>query len=281
MFTILKKFKQIQKNEKKENICRSHWRLLTWKFELILINERGAELFKAKLLIKLYQCFDHDRKFDDLKTNASTKIWFHFKCCSVKISNFSRAFKFRQTIIYMIFASLRWNFVINELFDAKKFKKWNEDEIIIIFSMFEWLIQIEVFEDLLIELNMLNHHYSNSFVEFVNNVIYSFLQTVVFQNVKFYLRYVILRKNHRLRTMIFSKFFRHWWNEVTFRKRYLHESLLNLIHNRHENRLLTMINFLKQNATNCTKFCEKLSQSFNEWAKKLMQRDQTIDDVSL
>ena len=74
MFTILKEFKQIQKNEKKENVCRLHWRLLTWKFKLILINEWGAELFKTKLLIKLYQCFDHDKKFDNLKTNANTNI---------------------------------------------------------------------------------------------------------------------------------------------------------------------------------------------------------------
>ena len=128
-----------------------------------------------------------------------------------------------------------------------------------------------MFEDLLIELDMLNHHYSNSFVEFVNNVIYFFLQIVVFQDVKLYLRYIILRKNHRLRAMIFLKFFRHWWNEVTSRKRYLHELLSDLIYNRHENRLLIMINFLKQNATNCTKFCEKLSRNFNEWMKRLMQ----------
>ena len=128
---------------------------------------------------------------------------------------------------------------------------------------------------------MLNHYYSSLFVEFVSNVIYFFLQIVVFQNVKFYLQYIILRKNHRLRAMIFSKFFRHWWNEMMFRKRYLYKSLSNLIHNRHEDRLLTMINFLKQDATNCTKFCEKLLQSFNEWTKKLMQRNQTIDDVPL
>ena len=133
----------------------------------------------------------------------------------------------------------------NELFDAKKFKKWNKDEIIIIFNIFEWLIQIKIFENLLIELDMLNYYYSSFFVEFVNNVIYSFLQIVMFQNVKLYLRYVILRKNHRLWTIILLKFLWHWWNEITFRKRYLHESLLNLIHNRHENRLLIIINFLK------------------------------------
>ena len=87
----------------------------------------------------------------------------------------------------MIFLNLRWNFITNELFNAKEFKKWNENEIIIIFNMFEWLIQIEMFEDLLIKFRMLNHHYLNSFIEFVNNVIYFFLQIVVFQNVKFYL----------------------------------------------------------------------------------------------
>ena len=68
---------------------------------------------------------------------------------------------------------------------------------------------------------------------------------------------------------------------MTSRKHYLHESLSNLIYNRHENRLLTIINFLKQNAKNCTKFCEKLLQSFNKWTKKLMQQNQMIDDVFL
>ena len=38
------------------------------------MNERDVELFKAKLLIKLYQCSDHDKKFDDLKMNANIKI---------------------------------------------------------------------------------------------------------------------------------------------------------------------------------------------------------------
>ena len=38
------------------------------------MNERDVELFKTRLLIKLYQCFNHDKKFDDLKTNASTEI---------------------------------------------------------------------------------------------------------------------------------------------------------------------------------------------------------------
>ena len=151
------------------------------------MNERDVELFKVRLLIKLYQCFDYDKKFDDLKTNVSIKIWFRFKYCLIKINDFSRAFKFWQTIIYIIFLNLQWDFVTNELFNVKEFKKWNEDKIIIIFNMFEWLIQIEMFEDLLIEFDMLNHHYSNSFVEFVNNVIYFFLQTVVFQDVKFYL----------------------------------------------------------------------------------------------
>ena len=51
---------------------------------------------------------------------------------------------------------------------------------------------------------------------------------------------------------------------MTLQKRYLHKSLSNLIHNRHEDRLLTMINFSKQNAKNCTEFCEKLSRNFNE-----------------
>ena len=51
---------------------------------------------------------------------------------------------------------------------------------------------------------------------------------------------------------------------MTFRKRYLHESLLNLIYNRYKNRLLIIISFLKQDATNCTKFCEELSRNFNK-----------------
>ena len=37
-----------------------------------------------------------------------------------------------------------------------------------------------MFENLLIELDMLNHHYLNSFIEFVNNVIYFFLQVIMF-----------------------------------------------------------------------------------------------------
>ena len=38
------------------------------------MNERNVELFKTRLLIKLYQCFDHNKKFDDLKTNVNTEI---------------------------------------------------------------------------------------------------------------------------------------------------------------------------------------------------------------
>ena len=151
----------------------------------------------------------------------------------------------------------------------------------IIFNMCDWLIKIEVFESLLTKINILNHHYINSSVEFVSNVIYFFLQTFVFQNVELYLHYVVLRKNHRLRVLILSEFLRHRWNEMTFQKRYLYESLSNLTHNNHENRLLTMISFTKQNVTNCTEFCEELSRNFDEWTKKLMQRDQTVNDVFL
>ena len=38
------------------------------------MNEQDVELIKTKLLIKLYHYSDHDKKFDDLKTNASTEI---------------------------------------------------------------------------------------------------------------------------------------------------------------------------------------------------------------
>ena len=38
------------------------------------MNERDVELIKIRLLIKLYYCFNHDKKFDDLKTNANTEI---------------------------------------------------------------------------------------------------------------------------------------------------------------------------------------------------------------
>ena len=140
-------------------------------------------------------------------------------------------------------------------------------------NMFDWLIKIEVFENLLTKINMLNHHYVDSSVEFVSNVIYFFLQALVSQNVELYLHYVVLWKDHRLRVLILSEFLRHRWNEMTFQRRYLYESLSNLIYNNHENRLLTMINFTKQNVTNCTEFCEELSRNFDEWIKRLMQRD--------
>ena len=143
----------------------------------------------------------------------------------------------------------------------------------IMFNMFDWLIKIEVFENLLTKINMLNHHYVDSSVEFVSNVIYFFLQTFVSQNVELYLHYVVLRKNHRLRVLIFSESLRHRWNEMIFQKCYLYESLSNLIHNNHKNRFLIMISFTKQNAINCTKFCEKLLRNLDEWAKKLMQRN--------
>ena len=143
----------------------------------------------------------------------------------------------------------------------------------IMFNMFDWLIKIEIFENLLMKINMLNHYYINSFVKFMSNVIYFFLQTFMSQNVVLYLHYVVLRKNHRLRVLIFFELLRHRWNEMTFQRRYLYESLLNLIYNNHENRLLIIISFTKQNVTNCTKFCEKLSRNFDEWIKKLMQRD--------
>ena len=139
--------------------------------------------------------------------------------------------------------------------------------------MFDWLIKIEVFENLLTKINMLNHYYLDSSVKFMNNVIYFFLQTLMFQNVKLYLHYIVLRKNHRLRVLILSEFLQHWWNEMTFQKRYLYKLLSNLIHNNYENWLLIMINFTKQNATNCIEFCEKLSRNFDEWTKKLMQRN--------
>ena len=38
------------------------------------MNERDVELLRTRLLIKLYQCFNHDKEFDDLKTNANTEI---------------------------------------------------------------------------------------------------------------------------------------------------------------------------------------------------------------
>ena len=38
------------------------------------MNEQNVELFKVKLLIKLYHCSDHNKKFNDFKTNANTKI---------------------------------------------------------------------------------------------------------------------------------------------------------------------------------------------------------------
>ena len=107
LFLILQELKQIQKNEKKENVYRSHWRLITWKFKLILMNNRNTELTKKILLIKLYHCFDHVKKFDDLKTRFNTKIWFRFKCRLIRFNDVSRALKFRQITVYTISSKLR------------------------------------------------------------------------------------------------------------------------------------------------------------------------------
>ena len=38
------------------------------------MNERDAELSKTNLLIKLYHCFNYNKKFDNLKANVSTRI---------------------------------------------------------------------------------------------------------------------------------------------------------------------------------------------------------------
>ena len=38
------------------------------------MNKRNVELFKTRLLIKLYQCSDHDKEFDDLKANVNIEI---------------------------------------------------------------------------------------------------------------------------------------------------------------------------------------------------------------
>ena len=124
LFLILQELKQIQKNEKKENVYRSHWRLITWKFKLILMNNRNTELTKKILLIKLYHCFDHVKKFDDLKTRFNTEIWFRSECRSVKFNDVSRALKFRQMTVYTISSKLRWNFITSELFETKRTEKW-------------------------------------------------------------------------------------------------------------------------------------------------------------
>ena len=60
--------------EWKKNVYRSHWRLIAWKLELILMNNTNAKLTRKILLIKLYHCFDHVKKFDDLKTRFNTEI---------------------------------------------------------------------------------------------------------------------------------------------------------------------------------------------------------------
>ena len=74
LLLILQKLKQIQKNEKEKNVYCSHWRLIAWKFKLILMNNKDAELTKEILLIKLYYCFDHIKEFDDLKAKFNIKI---------------------------------------------------------------------------------------------------------------------------------------------------------------------------------------------------------------
>ena len=124
LLLILQELKQIQKNEKEENVCRSHWRLIAWKFKLILMNNRSAELTRKILLIKLYHCSDHAKKFDDLKTRFSTEIWFRSECRLIRFNDVSRALKFRQMIVYTISLKLRWNFIASELFETKRIEKW-------------------------------------------------------------------------------------------------------------------------------------------------------------
>ena len=139
------------------------------------MNNRDTKLTRKILLIKLYHCFDHVKEFDDLKTRFNTEIWFRSECRLIKFNDVSRALKFRQITVYTISSKLRWDFITNELFKAKRTEKWIQDEIMIMFNMFDWLIKMKVFKNLLTKINMLNHHYVNSSVEFMNNVIYFFL----------------------------------------------------------------------------------------------------------
>ena len=92
---------------KRKNVCRSHWRLIAWKFELILMNNRNTELIRKTLLIKLYHCFDHAKEFDDLKTKFNTEIWFRSECRLIRFNDVSRALKFWQITVYIIFSKLR------------------------------------------------------------------------------------------------------------------------------------------------------------------------------
>ena len=94
LFLILQELNQIQKNKKEKNVCRLHWRLIAWKLKLILMNNKDAELTRKILLIKLYYCFDHAKKFNDLKTRFNTKIWFRSEYRSVKFNNVSQTLKF-------------------------------------------------------------------------------------------------------------------------------------------------------------------------------------------
>ena len=149
------------------------------------MNNKSTELTRKILLIKLYHCFDHVKKFDDLKTRFNTEIWFRSECRSVKFNDVSRALKFRQITAYTIFSKLRWNFITSELFETKRTEKWIQNEIMIMFNMFDWLIKIEVFENLLTKINMLNHHYVDSSVEFINNVIYFFYKRLCFRILNF------------------------------------------------------------------------------------------------
>ena len=106
LLLILQELKQIQKNEKKENVCRSHWRLIAWKLKLILMNNKDIKLTKEILLIKLYHCFDHIKEFDDLKARFNTEIWFCSECWLIKFNDVSRALKLRQIIVYTISSKL-------------------------------------------------------------------------------------------------------------------------------------------------------------------------------
>ena len=145
--------------------------------------------------------------------------------------------------------------------------------------MFKWLTQANVFEDLLEQLDMLDHHHSGPATGFVNIAIYTFWQAIACQDLEPYLRYMTLRKDHRLRVMALPGPLRHRWNGVAPAKRFVHGSVPELVQNDQEDRLLTMISFSAQSEENCTQFCEGSPRSFAEWAKRMIMRGQSIGIV--
>ena len=256
------------------SVCYAHWQKVASKVGL-----QTKRLSEVALTQRLRFVYNNRLKLDKLKTDQETYQYFRKDHRPARPSDGLGIYRLEPLPISLVQIE-PVNF-LKRVMNKEAYDAWLADGTIVVPGMFSWLLTHELWPVMREEIEMYHWHIreigGRSNLGWLRNCLYSTLQQIVRQDLRYYATYVGLRPDKRYTLMSYPYYMKSAKRDDSTFFRHIDLNIPDLLRGRGANQIQGTVSFTDETSDNCTELIFGMQHKLGEWWGRVHTRGLATD----